>query len=263
MRSPVSPRIRIEVDPSENTAISARESNNARGPAVALPRAMHLRTKAIVAMSALLTLVFAGCSATPIEEVEPEGEISAEIQQRCAQLVAGPCAGTPIDAAVRCAQSHGARLLSYYRSVEEQECVRRQNGCDNRCTGNAGCRILTASCTGSPHTQCRAVDFVADGAPATTAQLRACGLAKIARSAHANHYDYVGGATSNATGSTTSSGGSSGSSGKGGSTTGSSSSSSSGSSGKGGTGSSSSGKSGGGDGDDGRDDDDGKGGGGK
>lgn len=223
---------------------------------------MHLRTKAIVVTSALLTLVFAGCSATPIDEDEPEGEISSEIQERCAQLVPGPCAGTPIDAAVRCAQSHGARLLSYYRSPAEQECVRRQNNCTNRCTGNAGCRILTASCTGSPHTQCRAVDFVADGAPATTAQLRACGLAKIARSAHANHYDYVGGATSSATGSTTSSSSSSGSSGKGGSTT-SSSSSSSGTSGKGGTTSSSSsgssGKGGGGDegSDDGWDDDDG------
>lgn len=231
-----------------------------RGPQVAVSSLMHLRRRTIVVTAALLTLVFAGCSATPMEEIEDEGSLTSEVRERCAQLVAGPCAGTPIDAAVRCAQEHGARLLSYYRSPEEQACVRQQNGCSNRCTGNANCRILTASCTGSPHTRCLAVDFIADGAPATTAQLRGCGLAKLPRSAHANHYDYVGGGTSSATSS------SSGSSGKGGGST-TSSSSSSGTSGKGGSSGgasgSSSGKGGGtpDDGDEGWDDDDGSSGG--
>ena len=33
----------------------------------------------------------------------------------------GPCAGKAIDRAVRCAQSKGAKVLSFYRSPEEQE----------------------------------------------------------------------------------------------------------------------------------------------
>lgn len=104
---------------------------------------------------------------------------------------AGPCAGKPIDRAVRCAQAKGARVLSYYRSPQEQERVRRQNKCTNRCTGMAGCVRPTAGCTSSPHTRCIAVDLVNDGAPATRAQLRACGLAKTTMP-HRNHYDLVG-----------------------------------------------------------------------
>ena len=104
---------------------------------------------------------------------------------------AGPCAGKPIDRAVRCATAKGARVLSYYRSPKEQERVRRENGCRNRCTGMAGCVRPTANCNSSPHTRCIAVDLVNDGAPLTKAQLRACGLAKTTLP-HKNHYDYVG-----------------------------------------------------------------------
>ncbi|MBX3206228.1 MAG: hypothetical protein KF764_14245 [Labilithrix sp.] len=104
---------------------------------------------------------------------------------------AGPCAGKPIDRAVRCAQAKGARVLSYYRSAKEQERVRRENRCTNRCTGMAGCVRPTASCTSSPHTRCLSVDLVNDGAPLTRAQLRSCGLAKTTMP-HRNHYDLVG-----------------------------------------------------------------------
>ncbi|MBS2014431.1 MAG: hypothetical protein JST00_16205 [Deltaproteobacteria bacterium] len=104
---------------------------------------------------------------------------------------AGPCSGKPIDRAVRCAKAKGARVLSYYRSAAEQERVRRENGCRNRCSGMAGCVRPTADCTSSPHTRCRAVDLVADGAPVSRAELRKCGLAKTSLP-HKNHYDYVG-----------------------------------------------------------------------
>lgn len=105
-------------------------------------------------------------------------------------LSSGPCAGKAIDRAVKCAKSKGARVLSYYRSPADQERVRRENHCKNRCSGSAGCVRPTAGCTTSPHTACHAVDLVADGAPATRAQLRACGLAKTT-APHANHYDLV------------------------------------------------------------------------
>lgn len=104
---------------------------------------------------------------------------------------AGPCAGKPIDRAVKCATAKGARVLSYYRSPAEQERVRRENRCRNRCTGMSGCVRPTANCNSSPHTRCIAVDLVNDGAPLTKAQLRACGLAKTTLP-HRNHYDYVG-----------------------------------------------------------------------
>jgi hypothetical protein len=102
----------------------------------------------------------------------------------------GPCAGKAIDRAVRCAQSKGAKVLSFYRSPAEQERVRRENGCTNRCTGGAGCVRPTAGCNSSPHTRCMAVDLVNDGAPATRAQLRSCGLAKTT-APHRNHYDLI------------------------------------------------------------------------
>lgn len=107
-----------------------------------------------------------------------------------AHSVAGACAGTAMARAVRCAQSKGARVLSFYRSPADQERVRRQNGCRNRCTGMAGCVRPTADCTSSPHTRCRAVDLVNDGAPVSRAGLRACGLAKTTLP-HRNHYDLV------------------------------------------------------------------------
>jgi hypothetical protein len=101
----------------------------------------------------------------------------------------GPCGGA-ILRAVKCAQSKGARVLSFYRSPAEQERVRRENGCVNRCTGSQGCVRPTAGCNSSPHTKCRAVDLVNDGAPATRAQLRSCGLAKTT-APHRNHYDLI------------------------------------------------------------------------
>ncbi len=104
---------------------------------------------------------------------------------------AGPCAGKPIDRAVQCVTAKGARVLSYYRSPKEQERVRRENGCKNRCTGMQGCVRPTANCNSSPHTACKSVDLVDDGAPLSRAQLRACGLAKTTMP-HKNHYDYVG-----------------------------------------------------------------------
>lgn len=102
----------------------------------------------------------------------------------------GPCAGKAIDRAVKCAVNKGARVLSFYRSPADQERVRRENHCTNRCSGSAGCVRPTAGCTTSPHTACRAVDLVADGAPLTRAQLRSCGLAKTT-APHRNHYDLV------------------------------------------------------------------------
>jgi len=107
-----------------------------------------------------------------------------------ALTTAGPCSGKAIDRAVKCAQAKGARVLSFYRSPADQERVRRENHCTNRCTGGAGCVRPTAGCTTSPHTACHAVDLVADGAPLSRAALRACGLAKTT-APHANHYDLV------------------------------------------------------------------------
>ncbi len=72
----------------------------------------------------------------------------------------------------------------------DQERVRRENGCTNRCSGQAGCVRPTAGCTSSPHTACRAVDLVNDGAPVSRTALRACGLAKTT-APHRNHYDLV------------------------------------------------------------------------
>jgi hypothetical protein len=103
----------------------------------------------------------------------------------------GACAGTPLDRAVQCAVNRGARILSYYRSPADQQRVRRENRCRNTCSGMQGCVRPTANCTTSPHTRCAAVDLVNDGAPATKAQLRACGLAKTSLP-HRNHYDFVG-----------------------------------------------------------------------
>lgn len=102
----------------------------------------------------------------------------------------GPCASTAIERAVKCAMDKGAHVLSFYRSPEDQERVRRENHCRNTCTGQAGCKRPTAGCFTSPHTRCKAVDLVADGAPLTHAQLRQCGLAKTTQP-HKNHYDLV------------------------------------------------------------------------
>lgn len=148
--------------------------------------------KHVLVLTSVLAFVFGGCMAAPPDE--EEGEVSEALTGRCAVANAvGPCAGEPIEAAVRCATNLGARVISFYRSVAEQECVRRQNHCTSRCTGSAGCVRPTASCEGSPHSRCGSVDFASDGAPLSRAQLRACGLAKTT-APHANHYDYVGGA---------------------------------------------------------------------
>jgi hypothetical protein len=147
--------------------------------------------KHLLVIPCVAAFVFAGYIATtPFEE--QAGEESEALTGSCAGTSTGPCAGQPIDTAVRCATALGARVLSYYRSPAQQECVRRQNHCTDRCTGSAGCARETAGCTTSPHTQCHAVDLVANGAPLSQAQLRACGLAKTT-APHLNHYDYVGG----------------------------------------------------------------------
>jgi hypothetical protein len=162
------------------------------GLALALVLGMFSR-KVFLILPCVAALVFVGCSATPPEEDEDETS-DALSSGSCAGTSTGPCAGQPIDTAVKCAQALGARVLSYYRSPAQQECVRRQNGCTNRCTGSAGCARPTAGCTSSPHTKCLAVDLVANGAPLTQSQLRSCGLAKTT-APHVNHYDYVGGGT--------------------------------------------------------------------
>ena len=102
----------------------------------------------------------------------------------------GPCAGKPIQRAVRCAQAKGAEVLSFYRSPSEQERVRRENHCYNRSSGGAGCVRPTAGCYSSPHPKCTGVDLVNDGYPVSRAQLRACGLAKTT-APHRNHYDFI------------------------------------------------------------------------
>ncbi len=160
-------------------------------------RRRHVRLLAGALFAALACAGVVGCSA----EVEEDGEAitddtidgidESQTGETSDELrTAGPCAGTAIDRAVRCAQGKGARVLSFYRSAADQERVRRENGCRNRCSGMAGCVRPTADCTSSPHTRCRAVDLIADGAPVSRAALRACGLAKTTLP-HANHYDLV------------------------------------------------------------------------
>lgn len=140
-------------------------------------------------------VVFSGCAVDSTDDDEnadaAEGEDDENVGETSQDLVSsGPCAGKAIDRAVKCAKAKGARVLSYYRSPADQKRVRRENGCRDACHGQAGCVRPTADCTTSPHTACRAVDLVADGAPATRAQLRACGLAKTT-APHKNHYDLV------------------------------------------------------------------------
>ena len=150
-----------------------------------------LRAKAIVAFALLASVI--ACSSAEDPNADPASEGDGEDSHAStdsALVTAGPCAGKAIDRAVKCAEAKGARVLSYYRSPADQERVRRENGCINRCTGGAGCIRPTAGCTTSPHTACRAVDLVGDGAPLSRAQLHACGLAKTT-APHANHYDLV------------------------------------------------------------------------
>jgi hypothetical protein len=138
-------------------------------------------------LAAVLVVMFVACAATTDDdEKEPEGTTSSDL------VKSGPCAGTRMDAAVKCAVKKGARVLSYYRDPKDQERVRRENGCKNRCVGAEGCIRPTANCTTSPHTKCTAVDLIADGAPVTRAGLKACGLAKTT-APHKNHYDLVAG----------------------------------------------------------------------
>lgn len=153
------------------------------------------RTLAASACVALAMVFAIGCAAEVGDDATGDDTIDGIDESQTGESsealrTAGPCAGTAIDRAVKCAQAKGARVLSYYRSSAEQERVRRENGCTNRCTGMAGCVRPTADCTTSPHTRCRAVDLVGDGAPVSRAALRACGLAKTSLP-HANHYDLV------------------------------------------------------------------------
>ena len=148
-------------------------------------RARSLPVRAGIAFLLVATLV--ACAADDVGDDDDDGEDSFESTDS-ALVRSGPCSGKAIDRAVKCAQAKGARVLSYYRSPADQERVRRQNGCTNRCTGSGGCVRPTAGCTTSPHTACRAVDLIADGSPLSRAALRACGLAKTT-APHANHYE--------------------------------------------------------------------------
>lgn len=151
---------------------------------------------------ALAAVGMVACAATdsdgdgiPDDQDDGDGESltsnDEEVMSSSDELkTAGPCDGTAIDRAVKCAQAKGARVLSFYRSPAEQERVRRENRCRNRCSGMAGCVRPTADCNSSPHTRCRAVDLVGDGAPVSRAELRKCGLAKTTLP-HKNHYDLV------------------------------------------------------------------------
>ncbi len=156
-------------------------------------------SKSFVAFAAIASLV--ACATVEgqdfeDEDVDGDGESLTDddeaVSSSSDELTssAGPCAGTALDRAVKCAQRKGARILSYYRSPKDQERVRRENRCTNRCTGQAGCVRPTAGCTTSPHTRCRAVDLVADGAPVSRSELRKCGLGKTTQP-HKNHYDLV------------------------------------------------------------------------
>jgi hypothetical protein len=155
------------------------------------PRRRPFLVRMVVAFS-LLASVIACSGADDAADDEEDGEDGEDTYASTdsALTSAGPCSGKAIDRAVRCAQAKGARVLSFYRSPANQERVRRENHCINRCTGSAGCVRPTAGCTTSPHTACHAVDLVADGAPLSRAALRACGLAKTT-APHANHYDLV------------------------------------------------------------------------
>jgi hypothetical protein len=139
---------------------------------------------------ALVASVLACSAGDDLEDGDDDDGEDGYESTDSALTTAGPCSGKAIDRAVKCAQAKGARVLSFYRSPADQERVRRENGCNNRCTGSAGCVRPTAGCTSSPHTACRAVDLVADGAPVSRAALRACGLAKTT-APHRNHYDLV------------------------------------------------------------------------
>lgn len=155
---------------------------------------LSFRRRSLVVLAGLvLTVVACTASEDPLDD-EPGAADEADddaVSHTEEAVTAGPCAGTAIDRAVKCAQAKGARVLSYYRSPADQERVRRENHCRDRCASNSiGCVRPTAGCNSSPHTRCKAVDLVADGAPVSRAGLRACGLAKTT-APHANHYDLV------------------------------------------------------------------------
>jgi hypothetical protein len=155
-------------------------------------KAQASRLARILFVSVPMTFAVLACaSSDDTSDTAGAEEDEAAVDQDTSDLkTAGPCAGQAIERAINCAVGKGARILSFYRSPAEQERVRRENHCTNRCTGSAGCIRPTAGCTTSPHTACHAVDLVADGAPVSRAALRACGLAKTT-APHANHYDLV------------------------------------------------------------------------
>jgi hypothetical protein len=148
-------------------------------------------TRVVIAFALVASVIAcSGADDTGADGDDDDGEDGYAASSEDALTTAGPCAGKAIALAVQCAQAKGARVLSFYRSPADQERVRRENHCTNRCRGSAGCVRPTAGCTTSPHTACHAVDLVADGSPVSRAALRACGLAKTT-APHANHYDLV------------------------------------------------------------------------
>jgi hypothetical protein len=151
-------------------------------PLVPLPSSALARRTAV---AFALLAAFAACAAADgVDDEDSYGSTDSAL------VKAGPCDGTAIDRAVKCAKAKGAHVLSFYRSPADQERVRRENQCTNRCVGSAGCVRPTAGCTTSPHTTCQSVDLMNDGLPLSRAALRACGLAKTT-APHANHYDLV------------------------------------------------------------------------
>jgi hypothetical protein len=158
-------------------------------------RFFNLRSGICFLVSALAASACAASADTDAPDVDEETQSDDDsdddaISQDLRSTSAGPCANEDIQDAVECAVRKGARVLSYYRSPKDQERVRRENRCSNRCTGMAGCVRPTADCSRSPHTQCMAVDLVNDGAPASKSELRRCGLGKTSKP-HRNHFDLL------------------------------------------------------------------------
>src|SRR4051794_8209352 len=118
-----------------------------------LPVRHSLFVRGIVAFSLVASLI-ACAGAEEGDEADDEDGEDSYASTDSALTTAGPCRGKAIARAVKWAQAKGARVLSYYRSPANQEQVRRENHCTNRCTGSAGCIRPTAGCTTSRHTSC-------------------------------------------------------------------------------------------------------------
>ena len=117
-------------DGALHAAVRARRS--ARPPSLLLARV-------VIAFSLVASVI--ACSGADDTGDDGDGEDGEDTYASTDSALssAGPCSGKAIDRAVKCAQAKGARVLSFYRSPADQERVRRENHCTNRCTGSAGC----------------------------------------------------------------------------------------------------------------------------